>query len=280
MYCKLPAVFLMVPGIFLACTNLKPLQQLSEEARKGLGHFQKLGYTYTESCTMDCKFQKVRAFEIYRDLDCDCNSYQQADDLVTGLVQTMDQYWLGLSTLASPGLTTYDLSVSVGSVQSSGFVNLSEGEVSAIQKLAEFTVNSSTGNFRRNRMLHYMKEADPYLRILTDKLSLVMEQNLLGLLEIQREYWYMHYKNHAVNAELSAVEKEWAVEKYYALLEDSEKIRLRIESTVAMMNLIADKHHSLSQIAEKVGDVRFRSEVSALSEEIRNLYVVFEQVNE
>ncbi len=280
MVCKLPAVFLLVPGIFLACTSLKPVQQLSEEARRGLGHFHKLGYNYAETCTMDCTFQKVRTFTVDRRLNCECASYQKADSVVWGLFRAMEQYWMGLSELASPGLTSYDLSAPVQSLHASEFVSLSEGEVSATQKMAEFAVNTSTGRFRSRRILHYMKDADPHLRLLTEKLGFVLEQNLLGLLEIQQEEWYTHYKTQTINSELNAMEKEWATEKHYQLVEDAEKIRLKVVSLVAMLDLIAEKHHSLAVTAEKIGSENFRNITAALSDELKDLYVVFEQVNE
>ncbi|WP_162343723.1 hypothetical protein [Cyclobacterium salsum] len=277
---KIPAVIFLVPGFLLACTSLKPIQQLSTVASQGLDHMHELEYSFTSHCKDDCYFQKIQTYTIERNLDCFCTDYQEADRVVKDLFLVLENYWNGLELLGSPGLVNYDLSSPVKGLQSANLIDMSEGEASAFQKLSELAVNASTGQYRKKRIVSYMTEADPHLNLISKKLAFVLEKNLLGLLEIQKESWYAHYKTLTINDTLSPLEKEWAVEKYYRLLEDSDNIHLRVQSIVRLLDLLAVSHRELSRNNQKASQNGFKSGVMKLSEEVRSLQYEFEKLNE
>ncbi|MDN3689819.1 hypothetical protein [Cyclobacterium jeungdonense] len=270
----------LVPGFLLACTNLKPVQQLSTEANRGLQYFHELDYSFASHCRDHCYFQKIQANTIDRDLECKCAVYQEADTVVKDLFLELENYWNGLESLASPELARYDLSSPVKGLQSSKLIDMSEAEASAFQKLSELAVNASTGQYRKKRIVYYMKEADPHLNLISEKLAFILKENLLGLLEIQKESWYAHYKTLSLNENLSPVEKEFAVEKYYRLLEDSEKIRIRIQSIAGLLKLLAVNHSELSANYQNTSQDGFKSAVMRLSKEMRSLHYEFDQLNE
>ncbi len=269
-----------MPGFLLACTNLKPIQQLSSEASQGLDHMHELEYSFTSHCKDDCYFQKIQTYTIDRKLDCSCTDYQEADRVVKNLFLVLENYWNGLESLGSPGLVNYDLYYPVKGLQTANLIDMTEGEASAFQRLSELAVNASTGQYRKNRIVYYMKEADPHLSLISKKLAFVLEKNLLGLLEIQKESWYAYYKTLTINDTLSPLEKEWAVEKYYRLLEDSDNIHLRVQSMAGLLDLLAVSHSELSRKNQKASQDGFKSGVMKLSEEIRNLHYEFEKLNE
>ncbi len=277
---KIPAVIFLVPGFLLACTNLKPIQQLSSEASQGLLHMHELEYSFTRHCKDDCYFQKIQTYTIDRKLDCFCTDYEEADRVVKDLFLVLENYWSGLGLLGSPGLVNYDLSAPMKGLQSAKLIDMSEGEASAFQKLSELAVNASTGQYRKNRIVYHMKEADPRLSLISKKLAFVLEENLLGLLEIQKESWYAYYKTLTINDTLSPLEKEWAVEKYYRLLEDSDTIHLRVQSMAGILDLLAVSHRELSRKNQKASQDGFKSGVRKLSEEMRSLQYEFEKLNE
>lgn len=270
----------LVPGFLLACTNLKPIQHLSTEASQGLNHFHELNYSFAIHCRNHCYFQRIRTHAVDRSLDCKCADYQEADSLVNRLFLELENYWDGLGSLASPELTSYDLSNPVHGLQSTGLIDLSEPEVSAFKKLSELAVNAATGQYRKKRIVRYMKEADPHLNLVSKKLAFILEKNLLGLLEIQKESWYAHYKTLTINDTLSPVEKEIAVEKYYQLLENSEKVHLKIQSMVGLLNLLASNHSELSRNNQKASQEGFKTGMMKLSDEVRNLHYEFEKLDE
>lgn len=261
---------------FLACTNLKPIQLLSEEALKGMHHFHEMDYSFTKSCLDDCLFTRIGQYEIERDINCSCSHYAHADTLVRDLYQTLTDYWDGLYRLSSGELIRYQLDGPSAALEGTQWNQLDQEQLNAFQKLSEIGLNAAAGKYRKNKVTQYMNEADPSLLLISEKLIFILEKNLLGMLEIQEESWYMYYKTQVIDPGLNSLEKELVTERYYQLKDQAYRIRQQTLILVRILDTISEQHKSLS--AMKVKGEFFQDEVWTMTNDLNELHYALEQL--
>lgn len=206
----------------ISCTSLRPVQDLSKEALDGIGQFRELNYSFYTSGIEDCTFNKISQFEIERELNCPCEAYKLADDQVYNMYLTLIDYWEGLYQLSSMNIDQYNLSIPTAVLGATNLVQLKDEHLLAFQKLSEISLNAVTGQYRKNKIRSYMVEADTYQQIISEKLTFVLSENLSGLLAIQEESWYTHYKTLSFDPALNTVDKALVTDEFYRLLEKNK----------------------------------------------------------
>ncbi|WP_143155923.1 hypothetical protein [Cyclobacterium lianum] len=264
-------------GSSLACTNLKPIQALSEEALKGLDEFHEIEYSFTRNCLEDCMFSKTSQYQIERNLHCGCSEYQKADTLVRELYHALAEYWNGLLRLSTSEQLRYQLDGPANALQGAGWNQLDSEQLSAIRKLSEIGLNAVAGKYRKKKIRQYMTEAEPHLRQISQKLVFILENNLLGLLEIQKENWYMYYKSLLVDTELNDRERGLVTEKYYSLIDKTDTIRQKTLILTRILDAIAIHHSTLADGEIEVNSEDFGQEVRSMAKSVHDLLYDLEQ---
>lgn len=265
---------------FLACTNLKPVQLFSEEALKGLDQFHELDYGFTTSCLGDCTFDRISHYSIERDIQCNCSDYEKADSLVSDLYHTLINYWDGLYRLSSSELIRYQLDMPAASLAGAGWNQLDPEQLNAYQKLSEMGINAASGKYRRKKLVRYMNEADPHISLISEKLTFVLEKNLLGILDIQEESWYMYYKTQVLDASLNTIEKELAAERYYQLKDNAARIRKKTLLLVRILHHLSETHHLFTAEDMDINGDIFKDGVRSLANDLNELHYALEQLKQ
>lgn len=271
-------VVYIASGLALSCTSLVPVQNLSKEALNGIGQFRELDYSFYISCIEECTFNKTSQFEIERELDCPCESYQSADDQVYQMYLALIDYWEGLYQLSSMDINQYNLNRPMAVLGASNLIQLNENHLMAFQKLSELSLNAVTGKYRRNKIKTYMVEADSHQQTISDKLIFVLKENLSGLMAIQEEGWYSYYKAMSYDPALNTVDKASAAEDYYNLLEKNRLRNNQIKVLTEIIGLIAEKHHQLIESGDQLNSVNFKAEIGKVSRDLHTLHYAFEQL--
>lgn len=263
---------------FLACTSLKPIQLFSEEALKGLQQFHELDYSFTKSCRDDCLFTRISQYEIERSINCGCSEYERADTLVRELYHALTDYYDGLHRLSSGELIRYELEGTAAVLEGANWNQLEPEQLNAYQKLSEIGLNAVAGKYRKNKVTQYMHEADPHIMLISEKLQFIIKENLLGMLEIQKESWYMYYKTQAIDPGLNSMEKELVTEKYYQLLDQGSRIREKTLVLIRILETLSSQHRALS--AMKLNGDFFEDGVRSMTNRLNDLHYSLEQLKQ
>jgi hypothetical protein len=269
---------IIIIGLTLSCSSLIPVQDLSKEALEGIGNLEKLDYNFHTACLDDCIFTKVSEFEIERNKNCVCDVYLKADEQVNNLYLVLMDYWEGLYQLSAVELSQYNLNRPTATLATSNLIEFKEEQLLAFQKLTELSLKAVTGQYRKNRVKSYMKEADPYQEILSEKLIFILKENLLGLMEIQKEAWYSFYKSMSFDPTLNTIDKSSAANEYYQLLEGYRTKAVQIKALIEVIEFIAKEHHTLVSSDLKLNSANFKAEIERISTDLRNLHHHYEQL--
>lgn len=273
---KIAGIFII--GLSLSCTSLIPVQDLSKEALEGIGQFKEIEYNFHAACLEECTFAKVSQFEIEREENCACDLYLKADEQVNNLYFVLMDYWEGLYQLSSMEINHYNLNRPANALAASKLIEFKEDQLLAFQKLSEISLKAVTGQYRKNRVIEYMKEADPYQQIISEKLVFVLNENLLGLMEIQKEAWYSFYKGMSFDPALNAIDKASGAREYYQLLADHRTRTDQIMVLIEVVEFIAEEHHKLVSSDLKLNSANFKAEIGRISADLRTLHYTYEQL--
>ena len=187
-------------------------------------------------------------------------------------------YWEGLYQLSSMDINQYNLNRPVATLGASNLIQMNDGHLLAFQKLSELSLQAVTGQFRKNKIQSYMQEADAYQQIISEKLAFILKENLLGLMNIQKESWYSFYKAMSYDPTLNMVDKSIAANEYYRLLDKSNSRRDQIQVLIEVILLISTKHNQLVASGSKINSTNFNAEIGQVSKDLRTLHYAFEQL--
>ncbi|MBR9776656.1 MAG: hypothetical protein GYB55_17200 [Cytophagales bacterium] len=268
---------ILVIWLSFSCSSLIPVQNLSREALNGIGMFKEIGYNFHTACLEECTFSKVSQFEIEREENCACDTYLMADEEVNNLYFALMDYWEGLYQLSSMEMNQYNLNRPASTLAASNLIAFKEDQLLAFQKLSELSLKAVTGQYRKNRIKSYMKEADPYQQIISEKLVFVLKENLLGLMEIQNEAWYSFYKSMSYDPTLNTINKASAAREYYNILGEHKAQANQIKVLIEAIALISEEHHSLVASDFKFNSTNFKAEIGRMSKDLRTLHHAYEQ---
>lgn len=264
----------------VACTNLKEIHFFSAEAVKGMQQYESLGFGFETQCHEVCLFEAIDNFEIQRDPGCDCLDHGMADSVTLHLYNALHAYWDGLFRLSNNQLTQYDLSATSEAVQTGTFgdISVTSEHVDAYRKIAEVLFRAGTEGAKRKKIKLYLLEANDDVQVLTEKMAFILESNLAGLLELEKERWYSYYSELSFSPSLSEYEKGMAAKAYYELIKDLDQRQKRLRLLATTFRKVAEGHQQLSAKSQQLSGKDLRDWANYYAAELKALGIAYNRL--
>jgi hypothetical protein len=277
---KRAAYLILVIFQATACINLKEINHFSAEAIKGMQMYESMEFGFETQCRERCIWEAMDQFEIRRELLCDCSTHHLADSITLHLYNALHSYWDGLYQLSDNHLTRYDLSATSEAVQAGTFgeISISEEQVNAYQKIAELLFRAGTEGYRRRKIDRYLHEANDDIQVLSEKIAFVLESNLAGLLELEKERWYTYYRELGFSDNLSDYEKGRAIMAYYDVLREIDLKLSQTQILAASFRKMAEGHQILANADRKLSQKDLRDRARRYAAELKALSIAYNHI--
>lgn len=199
-----------------SCVNLKHVNQFSSTSLKSIKTFEKLNYSFTQSCIDRCVIESVNNLRIDFK-ECDCKMDKVADSITLKIYGSIGDYFNSLAKLSDNGLTAYKTEILETALTEGNFgsITIDKKHVVSYSKISELLIRVFTDGYRRSKLKKYVKNANEPVKELIRFLDFNISENLKGKLAVKKNRVKAVYFDLLAESSLSTVEKRNSIEKYY-----------------------------------------------------------------
>ncbi|GMQ27483.1 hypothetical protein [Algoriphagus confluentis] len=275
--------FFAICALFLgSCVNLRAVGDFALSSSASIGHYENLGYSFSDHCTDRCRDEAIRTLEIKLELNCPCDTFFKADSVTGVFYQTIQHYLNEMGGLAGKDLTSYKTQALFGALtaQQFGPIRVSESEVGAYAAVSDLIARIALTGFRKKKTSKYLEEANQPIQTLLDKFSSIISNDLKGELRFKKARLYSQYMNLKMGNTLdSDFESQSAVRTYYTSLSEIERKEKLLDVYAQSLKKIAQGHQELYEKRDQLSFKELTQSMLGYSEEIQKLYKEFNQLN-
>ncbi len=263
----------------LSCTNLKSVNQYSTNSLSATKKFEEIPYTFSQHCRDRCRIAAIDSFKIYREIECQCDSYKRADSVTQMLYRAVAGYFDGLTRLSNNQLTNYHIDRLKNAVQETdlGVLYVKKDEADAYATLTDMMLRWFADSYRQKKIKEYIGEANAPVQVLLSKLEFIESKNLGDLLEFKKDRLFDHYRA-LLKATLSDYEKQEATAEYYESVQGITTLEKEIATYAKSLKAIARGHQQLYENRNQISAEELRRSLTPYANDIYDLISEFDKL--
>ncbi|HOV11862.1 MAG TPA: hypothetical protein PLT47_11635 [Bacteroidales bacterium] len=263
-----------------ACVNLKSVTDYSTAASAGIKNYEEIDYTFSQHCYERCQFEAIRNFEVKKESDCDCETYQKADSVTLLIYNAIKGYFDGLINLSANELTDYSFDALQTSLTEGNFgkIKIEKEHVEAYGTISKILLKATTDLYRKKKLKVYIEEANEPLQLLLNKFQFIIQNNLEGELSFKKEKLYVYYKEMSLSTTLTDYEKGKGIIDYYRQLSEIDAKQKQIDAYAKSIKIIAEGHQKLFDNRNKMTIKELQELLSSYTSNIKDIISEFKKL--
>ena len=266
--------------IFVGCTSLKPVSELSEKSLKGLAIYEDIPVTYEAFCDERCEFDLIRRNLIVRDsaINCDCRLFATADKSTTKVYRALAAYFKSLGDISVGNLTTYDTkSLSEALTEGKfGRLTIDKNTVTAYSALGRLVMQAFTDGYRKQKIRDVIEAGNPSIQTLLGVFRTSIE-NLVMELDFEKERHFA-LSSELLMEKMTGFDKVNLAKNYYKQIDEISVKQLQLRTFSKGLQTIAEGHQKLFDNRNKIKLKEIRAILGEYSAELQDLVLDFKKL--
>jgi hypothetical protein len=190
-----------------------------------------------------------------------CAPFASQSTALDRQAKALAAYFQAMQQLASFDNSSVSAPAAAAGGDSAAAAQLSFSQIDSISKLSGLVTRAFTGNYRRNRLQEYLREADPHVASLTTGLEDIIGKDYPGLLSEERRNLNIQYQrvfDSASNAAILLLNR--------AYRDDVDKLKRRQTAAEAFVHALEQIRQGHRELAAGSGRLETRQTVIKLQD--------------
>ncbi len=255
-----------------SCVNLKRVNDLSKSSLESIKLYEKLEYSFTQSCIDNCLDERINALDITSP-QCNCTLDEKADEVTLRIYNTIKAYYDGLAKLSDNALTDYKMDPLLNAITEGNFgsVVIKKEDAEAYSKISKILLKAFTDGYRKKKIKEYVTGANESIKILTELLKTNIKTNLYQKLEVKKQRIKTYYFDLVKDPALAPWDRALAVREYYSRLSKIEIQQKQLTAYSSVLDKVKTGHHDLSVNIDKLSKAEIKALLAQYASDIQDI---------